>query len=108
MHEGNGSTIALPESESPDVLTGILRRGARKLLAEAVEAVLYFKKNPLVAKSYAERAYEAVQGYALPGFQNCHSHAFQYAMAALAENQYGGQCGEPALLLFRNLCGSKQ
>lgn len=29
---------------------------------------------------------EAVQGFALPGFQNAHSHAFQYAMAGLAEN----------------------
>lgn len=35
-------------------------------------------------------AYEAVRGYALPGFQNCHSHAFQYAMAALAENHPTG------------------
>ncbi len=26
-----------------------------------------------------------IQGYALPGFQNAHSHAFQYAMAGLAE-----------------------
>lgn len=31
-------------------------------------------------------AIEAVTGYALPGFQNAHSHAFQYAMAGLAEN----------------------
>ncbi len=31
-------------------------------------------------------AIEAVGGYALPGFQNAHSHAFQYAMAGLAEN----------------------
>ena len=31
-------------------------------------------------------AMEAVQGFALPGFQNAHSHAFQYAMAGLAEN----------------------
>ena len=31
-------------------------------------------------------AIEAVQGFALPGFQNAHSHAFQYAMAGLAEN----------------------
>lgn len=30
-------------------------------------------------------ALEAVQGYALPGLQNTHSHAFQYAMAGLAE-----------------------
>lgn len=28
---------------------------------------------------------EAVSGFALPGFQNAHSHAFQYAMAGLAE-----------------------
>ena len=38
MHERNGSTIGLPESESQDVLSGILRRGARKLLADAIEA----------------------------------------------------------------------
>lgn len=31
-------------------------------------------------------AIEFVDGYALPGFQNAHSHAFQYAMAGLAEN----------------------
>ena len=28
---------------------------------------------------------EVVHGYAIPGFQNAHSHAFQYAMAGLAE-----------------------
>lgn len=28
---------------------------------------------------------ESILGYALPGFQNAHSHAFQYAMAGLAE-----------------------
>ena len=28
---------------------------------------------------------ESISGYALPGFQNAHSHAFQYAMAGLAE-----------------------
>lgn len=31
-------------------------------------------------------AIEYVDGFALPGFQNAHSHAFQYAMAGLAEN----------------------
>ena len=31
-------------------------------------------------------AIEGVHGFALPGFQNAHSHAFQYAMAGLAEN----------------------
>jgi formimidoylglutamate deiminase len=30
-------------------------------------------------------AIEAVSGYALPGFQNAHSHAFQFAMAGMAE-----------------------
>ena len=29
------------------------------------------------------------RGYALPAFQNAHSHAFQYAMAGLAENHTG-------------------
>ncbi len=31
-------------------------------------------------------AIEAVAGYAVPGFQNAHSHAFQYAIVGLAEN----------------------
>jgi hypothetical protein len=35
-------------------------------------------------------AIESVQGFALPGFQNAHSHAFQYAMAGLAENHAVG------------------
>ncbi|MGC4023260.1 MAG: formimidoylglutamate deiminase [Cyclobacteriaceae bacterium] len=33
---------------------------------------------------------EVVNGFALPGFQNAHSHAFQYAMAGLAENHPAG------------------
>ena len=32
---------------------------------------------------------EIVDGYAIPGFQNAHSHGFQYAMAGLAE-KHGG------------------
>jgi len=32
---------------------------------------------------------EFIDGYALPGFQNAHSHAFQYAMAGLAELHEG-------------------
>ncbi len=32
---------------------------------------------------------EHVNGYAVPGFQNAHSHAFQYAMAGLAERHEG-------------------
>jgi formimidoylglutamate deiminase len=35
-------------------------------------------------------AIEFVAGFALPGFQNAHSHAFQYAMAGLAENHPAG------------------
>ena len=35
-------------------------------------------------------AIEAVTGYAIPGFQNAHSHAFQYGMAGLAENHPAG------------------
>jgi formimidoylglutamate deiminase len=35
-------------------------------------------------------AVEVVDGFALPGFQNAHSHAFQYAMAGLAENHAVG------------------
>ena len=31
----------------------------------------------------------AVAGYAIPGFQNAHSHSFQYAMAGLAERHEG-------------------
>ncbi|WP_422004126.1 formimidoylglutamate deiminase [Roseivirga pacifica] len=34
-------------------------------------------------------ASEKVNGYAIPGFQNAHSHAFQYAMAGLAELHQG-------------------
>jgi formimidoylglutamate deiminase len=35
-------------------------------------------------------AMEHVQGYALPGFLNAHSHAFQYAMAGRAETHQPG------------------
>jgi len=35
-------------------------------------------------------AMDAVEGYAIPGFQNAHSHAFQYAMAGLAESHVAG------------------
>jgi formimidoylglutamate deiminase len=38
----------------------------------------------------AAAATESVLGFALPGFQNAHSHAFQYAMAGLAENHPAG------------------
>ncbi|MDY8136332.1 formimidoylglutamate deiminase [Aquimarina sp. 2201CG5-10] len=32
---------------------------------------------------------DIISGYAVPGFQNAHSHAFQYAMAGLAEQHEG-------------------
>lgn len=35
-------------------------------------------------------AVEYVKGIAIPGFQNAHSHAFQYGMAGLAENHAPG------------------
>lgn len=35
-------------------------------------------------------AIEAVNGFVLPGFQNAHSHAFQFAMAGLAEKHPSG------------------
>src|SRR5258705_13947556 len=47
---------------------------------------------------------ESVHGYALPGFQNAHSHAFQYAMAGMAEKHPVGSSddfwswGEPMYL----------
>jgi len=47
----------------------------------------YLSSNPPSGLS-ADRhgiAAETVQGYALPGFQNAHSHAFQYAMTGDAE-----------------------
>lgn len=44
--------------------------------------VQYLSDQPPVEAS----ATESVLGFALPGFQNSHSHAFQYAMAGLAEN----------------------
>jgi len=37
------------------------------------------------SKRPADTSIEEVEGYCLPGFQNAHSHAFQYAMAGLAE-----------------------
>lgn len=35
-----------------------------------------------------------IDGYALPGFQNAHSHAFQYAMAGLAERHFDSQTAD--------------
>ena len=38
-----------------------------------------------VINETADSDVELIDGYAIPGFQNAHSHAFQYAMAGLAE-----------------------
>jgi transposase-like protein len=38
MHEGSMTTVALPQISSQDAFTEILRRGAQRLLAEAIEA----------------------------------------------------------------------
>ena len=35
-----------------------------------------------------------IDGYVLPGFQNAHSHAFQYAMAGLAERHSAAQSAD--------------
>ena len=48
-------------------------------------AIVYLSKN-----APEDVAIEAVAGFVLPGFQNAHSHAFQYAMAGMAENHPAG------------------
>ena len=48
------------------------------------------KAGKIISISQTEKADSIfIDGYALPGFQNAHSHAFQYAMAGLAENHSG-------------------
>lgn len=49
--------------------------------------VIQYLSNQAPAES---AAIEFVNGFALPGFQNAHSHAFQYAMAGLAEMHASG------------------
>ena len=38
-----------------------------------------------IEENSSELSAKTIHGFALPGFQNGHSHAFQYAMAGLAE-----------------------
>ncbi len=38
MRERNDSTLALPATSSQDVLTGLLRQGAQRMLAQAIDA----------------------------------------------------------------------
>jgi formimidoylglutamate deiminase len=50
-------------------------------------AVSIDEAGKIVSVSQEEDAEgEFINGYALPAFQNAHSHAFQYAMAGMAEN----------------------
>lgn len=51
-------------------------------------AISVDKSGKIVAISH-EPDGEFINGYAIPAFQNAHSHAFQYAMAGLAENHAG-------------------
>lgn len=46
----------------------------------------YLSENPPIENA----SIESVRGFALPGFQNAHSHAFQYAMAGMAERHPTG------------------
>ncbi|MBX2941104.1 MAG: formimidoylglutamate deiminase [Cyclobacteriaceae bacterium] len=83
-------------------------------ITESVEGLTYFKFKALLQRdNWLSPAYvgidnagiikylsdtpptdafamDSVDGYALPGFQNSHSHAFQYAMAGLAETHPAG------------------
>src|SRR5882724_5190325 len=53
----------------------------------------YFRFDSVIQNLTSEQPeaeIETIDGFALPGFQNAHSHAFQYAMAGLAENHPRG------------------
>ncbi|MFZ9029102.1 MAG: formimidoylglutamate deiminase [Crocinitomicaceae bacterium] len=39
-----------------------------------------------ITENAQDKDAQRINGYCLPGFQNAHSHAFQYAMSGLAEN----------------------
>ncbi|MFZ9982946.1 MAG: formimidoylglutamate deiminase, partial [Cyclobacteriaceae bacterium] len=48
------------------------------------------KVSAISSNPFAQEPVEAIDGYAVPGFQNAHSHAFQYAMAGKAEQHPAG------------------
>ncbi|MBD3582859.1 formimidoylglutamate deiminase [Flavobacterium selenitireducens] len=52
-------------------------------------AAVSIDANGKIESIAQNRLGEQVNGFALPGFQNAHSHAFQYAMAGLAELHEG-------------------
>ncbi len=47
------------------------------------------ENGKIVSISHDETDVEFINGFALPAFQNAHSHAFQFAMSGLAENHSG-------------------
>jgi formimidoylglutamate deiminase len=63
----------------PDAIIGVDAKGSITYLAAEKPA------------DVNESAIEKIEGFALPGFPNGHSHAFQYAMAGLAENHAGNR-----------------
>jgi formimidoylglutamate deiminase len=48
------------------------------------------KVSAVSSNPFPQEPVEAIDGYAVPGFQNAHSHAFQYAMAGKAEQHPAG------------------
>ena len=48
------------------------------------------KVSAISSNPFPQEPVEAIDGYAVPGFQNAHSHAFQYAMAGKAEQHPAG------------------
>lgn len=51
-------------------------------------AIRYLSSDPTLSATREE--IDVIDGYALPGFRNAHSHAFQYAMAGKAERHAPG------------------
>ena len=52
--------------------------------------IQYLSLEPPTSSQVEGIEVETVHGYALPGFRNAHSHAFQYAMAGMAEQHAPG------------------
>ncbi|MEX1001726.1 MAG: formimidoylglutamate deiminase [Crocinitomicaceae bacterium] len=46
------------------------------------------------SETETDHLFETVEAWAIPGFQNAHSHAFQYAMAGLAERHATGEVAD--------------
>lgn len=52
------------------------------------------EKGVIAAIETNDQNANVVNGFAIPGFQNAHSHAFQYAMAGLAEKHSNSQSND--------------